>query len=68
MISTDALMIIARGKTSNRFFGYNTVDAHENIIWTFQEKEWINKENAKHWFKKVYLTLWTRKAPTSFVR
>ncbi|KAK3104222.1 hypothetical protein FSP39_025431 [Pinctada imbricata] len=48
-------MMIVKGKTSKSLYGFNTAEAPENTIWTFQEKAWMNDSIMLQWFRDVFL-------------
>ncbi|XP_069114339.1 uncharacterized protein [Argopecten irradians] len=48
-------MLIGKGKTSKSLFGYNTKEASEGTIWSFQDRAWMNNSIWEQWFGEVFL-------------
>ncbi|KAL5015325.1 hypothetical protein ScPMuIL_009595 [Solemya velum] len=58
-------MLIVKGKTSKSLFGYNTADAPENTVWTYQAKAWMDETISEQWFREVFLKNCGAKRPHS---
>ncbi|XP_062596590.1 uncharacterized protein LOC134258049 [Saccostrea cucullata] len=48
-------MLVVKGKTKKSLYGYNTAEAPENSMWTFNDRAWMDEELGEQWFKNVFI-------------